>query len=313
MRILFMGTPDYALEILKSLYCSGDNLIVGVVTQPDKPKGRGHKMMPPPVKVFAEENGIPVFQPTYLKDGAFSETLHTLNPDIIIVAAYGKILPKYILDFPPLGCINAHASLLPKYRGAAPIQRALMNGEKKTGVCSMFMEEGLDTGDIIFKEELSILPEDNFETLHDKLCDAAVRIILKTVKSAEKGELPREKQDDSLMTYAEKITKDDRIIDFAKTNEEVFNKIRGLSPFPKAYTRLCDGRVLQITEAHISLASNGKIGEVMSYDSESITVMCGDGAVRIFTAIPEGKSAMKGSDLIRGRYLAVGDILGNED
>ncbi len=309
MRILFMGTPDYALEILKGL-CDTDFEIVGVVTQPDKPKGRGHKMAPPPVKVYAEEKGIPVYQPTTLKDGAFFNNLDMISPDIIIVAAYGKILPKYILDYPKYGCINAHASLLPKYRGAAPIQRAIMNGESETGVCSMYMEEGLDTGDIIYTEKVEILPNDDFLSVHDKLAKAAADVILKTVTKASFGNaLPRTKQDGALMTYAAKITKEDRIIDFERSAVEVHNKIRALSPFPRATAYLPNGQTLQITASTLSDEKCSAAGEVVSFDSEGFTVSCNGGCVKMLTVIPEGKGAMGGADLIRGRKLSVGDIL----
>lgn len=308
LRILFMGTPDYALEILKGLYGT-ENEIIGVVTQPDKPKGRGHKMTEPPVKVFATEFNIPVYQPTTLKDGAFSEELERLSPDMIIVAAYGKILPRYILDYPKFGCINAHASLLPKYRGAAPIQRAIMDGESESGVCSMYMEDGIDTGDVIFTEKVEILPDDDYSALHDKLAKAATNVILRTVGEASRGILPRTKQDESLMIYAAKITKDDRILDFEKSALEVYNKIRALSPFPRAISYMPNGMTLQITSAVLSNEKGEVAGEVISFDSEGFTVSCKDSSIKVLTVIPEGKGNMSGADLIRGRKLSVGDVL----
>lgn len=311
MKILFMGTPDYALEILKKLYDSGDE-IVGVVTQPDKPKGRGYKMIPPPVKVFAIEKDIPVYQPQTLKDGAFRDTLDMLGADMIIVAAYGKILPGYVIDHPPLGCICAHASLLPKYRGAAPIQRAVLEGETKTGVTAMFIDEGIDTGDMIFKEEIDILPEDDFEAVHDKLAAAGAKVILRTVSAAKQGPLPREKQDESLSNYAGKITKEDRVIDFSKSAADVVNKVRGLCPFPRAFTFIPGGNMLQITKAVKSGEKPGVPGEVVSADSEGFTVSCSDGCVKVLSVIPEGKGAMGAADYVRGRKINVGDILGNE-
>ena len=169
MRIVFMGTPDYALECLRAVYNNPNANIVGVLTQPDKPKGRGMKMIAPPVKVFAEEKGIPVYQPTTLKDGVFEDTLRELDPELIIVAAYGKILPKYVLDYPKYGCVNAHASILPRHRGAAPIHRAIMAGDTETGVAAMFMDVGLDTGDVIFTSTTPITEDDDVGTLHDRL------------------------------------------------------------------------------------------------------------------------------------------------
>lgn len=311
MKILFMGTPDFALEILKSLYGT-ENEIVGVVTQPDKPKGRGYKMIPPPVKVFAENNGIPVFQPQTLKDGAFLETLEELSPDMIIVAAYGKILPEYILNFPEFGCICAHASLLPKYRGAAPIQRAIIDGEGQTGVTAMYMDAGIDTGDMIFSEKVDILPDDDFEAVHDKLAAAGSKVILKTVEVASEGALPREKQDDSMATYAEKITREDRVIDFEKSAAEVCNRIRGLCPFPKAYAYLPDGHILQITKAVVTGEKGSVPGEVISSDCEGFTVACGEGSVKVLRVVPEGKGAMGAADFMRGRRISVGDVLKGE-
>ncbi|MBQ4067606.1 MAG: methionyl-tRNA formyltransferase, partial [Clostridia bacterium] len=235
MKVLFMGTPDFARTCLSAIVEEGFE-IVGVVTQPDKPKGRSYKMTPPPVKVYAEEKGLDVYQPVTLKDEAFKEELEALDPDIIIVAAYGKILPPYIINYPKYGCINAHGSVLPKYRGAAPIQRAIMDGERETGITVMYMNEGLDTGDMILVERTPITEEDTFETLHDRLADIGGRTLVEAMKALEAGTARREKQDDSLATYAEKITKDDCIIDFSVLPEKLLCKIRGLSPFPLAVT-----------------------------------------------------------------------------
>lgn len=303
-----MGTPDFALEILKSLYEAGED-IIGVVTQPDKPKGRGYKMIAPPVKVFAQERGIPVYQPETMKNEAFKETLEELDPEMIIVVAYGKILPKYVLDFPKYGCINAHGSILPKYRGAAPIQRAIMEGETLTGVTAMYMDEGLDTGDMIFIEKVEIAEDDNFETVHDKLAVAGSKAILKTVEAAKSQNVPREKQDDSKFTYAAKIEKEDRIVDFSKSALQVHNQIRGLSPFPRAFTYMQDGKLLQITKSRVS-EGNGKAGEVIKADKEGFTVACGSGAVTVLEVIPEGKGKMDASAFVNGRKISVGDILG---
>lgn len=311
MKILFMGTPEFALEILKSLWNAGEN-IIGVVTQPDKPKGRGYKMIPPPVKAFAEEKGISVFQPVTMKDEAFKEELCRLDPDMIIVVAYGKILPSYILNYPKYGCINAHGSILPRYRGAAPIQRAIMEGEKVTGVTSMYMDEGVDTGDMIVVEKVEITKNDNFETLHDKLAAAGSKAILATVEMAKHGEIKRVKQDNSLATHAAKILKEDRVIDFSKSAEKVHNQIRGLSPFPKAFTETADGKILQITASEIA-SGKGKAGEVISASKDGFTVACGEGAVLITEVVPEGKGKMKAGDFVNGRKISVGDFLGQDN
>lgn len=311
MRILFMGTPDFALEILKSICESGED-VVGVVTQPDKPKGRGYAVVPPPVKVYAEEKGIPVFQPQTMKDEAFLPTLSQLDPEMIVVAAYGKILPSYILNYPRHGCICAHGSVLPSLRGAAPIQRAIMEGYSESGVCAMYMDEGIDTGDMIYVEKTEITQEDTFETLHDKLAVCGCKAILRTIEAAKCGCVPREKQDDSTATYAAKITKEDRVIDFSASACQVHNKVRGLYPFPRAFTYLPDGKMLQITCTCVCCdkVSEEKCGTVISVDSEGFQVACGEGVITVRQVIPEGKGKMSGADLVRGRRISVGDVLG---
>jgi len=310
MRILFMGTPDFALAILSRLYEAGEE-IVGVVTQPDKPKGRGYKLIPPVVKVFAEERGIPVYQPTTLKDGAFLGTLEELSPDMIVVAAYGKILPPYIIDYPKYGCINAHASILPKYRGASPIQRAIMDGERESGVTAMYMDEGLDTGDIILVKKIEIDENDDFEVVHNKLAEAGADAITEVVALAKRGTVPRTKQNDAESCYAPKIEKEDRQIDFTRSAEEVHNKIRALSPFPRAYTNLSDGKLLQITASKVVRAEfDGAPGTVVDLGKDGFTVKCADGAILATEVIPEGKGKMSGADLVRGRKVACGDVLG---
>lgn len=305
-----MGTPDFALFSLDALVKSGEE-VVGVVTQPDKPKGRGYTLTPPPVKVYALEHGIEVYQPQTLKDGAFSETLEKLAPEMIVVVAYGKILPKYVLDFPKYGCINIHGSLLPKYRGAAPMQRAIMDGEEVSGVTSMYMAEGLDTGDMLLKEEVAIADDDNFESVHDKLGLAGARVLVKTVEAAKNGTLEPKKQDDSLSTYAAKIEKEECRIDFSIDAKTLHNKIRGLSPFPLAFTTLANGKMLKVVRAHFEKASfSDEYGKVVRADKNGIAVCAKDGLVVIEVATPEGKKAQSAADLVNGRQLLVGDILG---
>ena len=310
MRILFMGTPDFALFSLKELYESGKN-VIGVITQPDKPKGRGYILTPPPVKVYANEKNIPVYQPNTLKSEEFSELLKELDPDLIAVVAYGKILPPTVLDYPKYGCINVHGSLLPKYRGAAPMQRAIIDGCKSTGITTMYMAEGIDTGDMLLKEEVEISENDNFEDIHDRLGALGAKLLIKTVDGLENGTLTRIPQDDSLSTYAEKITKTECLIDFSLPANTVHNKIRGLSPIPLSFTHTKDGKLLKIISSEISDISNhsAKSGEVISLDGGKITVACGVGAVNILRVLPEGKGAMSSADFIRGRKIDVGDRL----
>ena len=307
MRILFMGTPDFAKRNLEALYNNGEN-IVGVVTAPDKPKGRGMVLTPSDVKKFATEKNLTVYQPTTLKDGAFLDTLKELDPELIIVVAYGKILPSYVLDYPKYGCINNHASILPKYRGAAPIQRAIMDGDKETGVSVMKMDIGLDTGDVILVEKVTIEENDNFEIVHDKLAEAGSVALLKTVELLKKGEATYTKQPDTF-TYAEKILKADCLIDFNKSIDEIHNQIRGLSPIPLAYTKTPDGKILKVVKAHkADITPKGENGEVISLD-KSIYVRCENGVIALDVIVPEGKGKMNASDFINGRKISVGDKL----
>jgi len=310
MKVLFMGTPDFAKVCLQAIVEAGHE-IVGVVTQPDKPKGRSYKLTPPPVKVYAEEQGLPVYQPVTLKDEAFKDELCELSPEIIIVAAYGKILPKYIIDYPRYGCINAHGSVLPGYRGAAPIQRAIIDGESETGITVMYMNEGLDTGDMILVEKTPITEEDNFETLHDRLAEIGGRTLVEAMKALENGSAKREKQDDSLATYAEKITKDDCIIDFNTPVEKLLCRIRGLSPFPLAVTKTPDGRLLKIVSAVAAKgASEAAPGTVACVDKDGFEVVCAGGKkIRIKEVLPEGKGRMTAADFVRGRRIEAGDRL----
>ena len=307
MRILFMGTPDFAKVCFETLITS-ENEIVGVVTQPDKPKGRGYTLMPPPVKVSALENGIPVYQPDTLRDEEFAKLLESLDPELIVVVAYGKILPKNVLDYPKYGCINVHGSLLPKYRGAAPIQRALIDGEKTTGITTMYMEEGLDTGDMIEMYEIAIRDDDNFETLHDKLADLGAYALMSTLKVIESGNVKRYKQDDSKSTYAKKIEKNDCLVDFTKSAESVHNLIRGTSPFPLSFAYL-NGKMIKFVSSHLTdKTATQTPGKVVSLDKGVIYVSCGDGVIGIDSVLPEGKGRMKSSDFINGRKIAENDV-----
>lgn len=313
MRILFMGTPDFAVPTLRALYESGEE-IIGVVTQPDKPRGRGYVMTPPPVKVYAEEKGLPVFQPQTLRDGSFDGTLTELAPELIVVVAYGKLLPKTVLEAPPYGCINVHGSLLPALRGAAPMQRAIIDGLDVTGVTTMYMAEGMDTGDMLLRTEVPITEEDDFGTIHDKMAAAGAALLLDTVAALKDGSLRRIPQDDALATHAAKIEKADCLLDFDRPVKAVFDRVRGLSPAPLAFTHTPDGKLLKVVSARRGSTTPPDCppGSVLSLDGSSgggIEVACADGSLWLTRVVPEGKSAMAAADYLRGRRLTVGDIL----
>ncbi len=310
MKILFMGTPDFALESLKALCENGEN-VIGVVTQPDKPKGRGYELMPPPVKVYAEEKNIPVYQPRTLRGEEFEALLREIDPDMIVVVAFGKILPENVINYPRLGCINVHGSLLPKYRGAAPMQRAIIDGERVTGITTMYMDAGLDTGDMIMKRRVEIGENDNFEDVHDALAECGASLLLETVDAIKNGTAVREKQNDSEMTYAAKIEKSDCLLDFTMSAEALHNLIRGLSPIPLSFTHTPDGKLLKILSARVfeGIAPTEAVpGQVISLE-DGIAVKCGEGAIELLRVLPEGKGRMAASDFIRGRRISVGDIL----
>lgn len=310
MRVLFMGTPDFAAECLRAVYTKSGVTVVGAVSQPDKPKGRGMKLIPTPVKQYAESVGIPVYQPATLKDGAFQAELAALDPELIIVAAYGKLLPNYVITYPKYGCVNAHGSLLPKYRGASPIQRALIDGESVTGITAMYMADGIDTGDMILKKTTEISESDDFGTLHDRLAVLGGEAMCDVIDCINAGFVPREKQNDSEATYAPKILKEDTVIDFSRPANELFNLVRGLSPSPLAVTHTPDGRLLKLTSAVVSDISSGAVpGTVVSLDNGAVTVACGTGCISITGVVPEGKSRMPADAYIRGRKIAVGDVL----
>ena len=308
MKLLFMGTPDFARSILETL-CNSHHTVDAVVTQQDKPRGRGHVMLPPPVKECALEKGLPVFQPLSLKNGELEEVLNEYAPDAIIVAAYGKILPKYILEYPKFGCINVHASLLPEYRGAAPIQRAIIDGKKETGVTIMKMEEGLDTGDMYLASGFEITDSDDYGTVHDKLTEVGGAALLEVLDRLEIDTATAEKQDDALATYAAKIEKADTFVDFTMTARQVFNKIRAMSPAPLTSVKLGELPIKLVSAKIVSEdSSNGDTpaGTVTSL-SAGIEVACGSGKIMITALTPAGKNKMSAADFIRGRKINVGD------
>ena len=308
MKILFMGTPDFASESLRALIKS-ENEIVGVVSQPDRPKGRGHKLVPTDVKVTAEEAGLAVYQPESLKNEAFLPTLEELNPDIIVVAAYGRILPEYILNYPRYGCINVHASLLPKYRGAAPIQRAVLNGDDETGVCIMKMEKGLDTGDIISVKSTAIGEYETSGELFDRLAKIGGDLLVRTIKDIETGNAVYTKQDDEKSTYAEKITKETACIDWEKSSTEISKQICAMNPFPGAYTTYM-GDTLKIYEAE-KTEGEGKPGQILGIEKKKgLKVACKNGAIFIKTVQFAGLKRMNIEDYARGHKIETDIILG---
>ena len=309
MKIIFMGTPEISKECLRALIEDGKE-IIAVITGEDKPRGRGNVMTPTPTKALAMEYGIPVYTPKTLRDGAFLDTLEELSPDLIVVVAYGKILPKEVIDFPKFGCINLHVSLLPKYRGAAPMQRAIMEGEKETGVTVMYMDEGLDTGDIVSTERFEITENDDFETIHDRSAEIGSKLLSKTIDDIFMGRSTRKKQDDSLATYAKKIEKEDARIDFTLDAAVASARIRGVTPIPGAFAYL-NGKMLKISRVSLSDKS-GECGEVVDIDGVgegSFTVAFAKGALTVRAVIPEGKGKMSAGDFIRGRKIKLGDKL----
>ena len=297
MKIVFMGTPDFAVPCFEALVKSEYD-IIGVFTNPDKKKGRGYAVSMPPVKETALLNGVKVFQPKTLRSDESYEILKELAPDLIVVVAYGKILPKNILELPPMGCINVHGSLLPKYRGAAPIQWSIINGEEITGITTMYMNEGLDTGDMLLQEEVSIGENETSGELFDRLCKVGSELLIKTIKGIEKGSIKRVKQRDEEATYAPMLTKEISRIDWTKNARDIHNLVRGLNPWPKAFTML-DGKVLKIYKTNVLQNVIGKPGEIKSLDP--FIVCCGDGnAIKILELQFDSRKRMRAEDFFRG-------------
>lgn len=309
MRIIFMGTPEFAVQVLEAIVKAGHE-IVGVYTQPDKPKGRGKSMQYTPVKEKALEYSIPVFQPEQVRQPEVVEEMKKLKPEVIVVVAFGQILPETILNLPPLGCINVHASLLPKYRGAAPIQRVIIDGEKESGVTTMYMAKGLDTGDMIEKMVVPIDPKETGGTYHDKLAAAGAQLCLSTLQKLADGTAPRIPQDDELSCYAHMLNKSMGELDFQKPAEELERLIRGLNPWPSAYTRL-EGKTLKIYEADvIEEEGTAEPGTVTAVDKKSFTVQCNPGALRITSLQLEGKKRMETAAFLLGYRITTGMQLG---
>lgn len=300
MKVVFMGTPDFAVSSLARLLEDGYE-VVGVFTQPDKP-GNRKKMTPPPVKVFAEEKGLPVYQPTTLKDGAALELLRELQPELIVVAAYGKLLPEAILNFPKLGCINVHSSILPKYRGAAPINHAILDGEEETGVTIMYMEKGLDTGDIIRVGKTAISPDEDAQELTARLALLGAETLSEAIPTLIDGTAKPQKQDDSASCYASMLSREMSPIDWTRSAKEIRNQIRGLIPWPCATTEV-DGVKVKVFRAEFGNTA-AKVPGSMWAVKKGLEVACGDGQTLVLTELQgEGGKRMAAADYLRGHPL----------
>lgn len=308
MRVIFMGTPDFAVPSLEALLTKHE--VVLVVTQPDKPKGRGKKMVPTPVKACALEHGIPVLQPEKVKEPEFVEQLRSYEPDLIAVTAFGQILSEPILEMPKYGCINVHGSLLPKYRGAAPMQWSIIDGEKVTGITTMYMAKGLDSGDMLLKAEVEITDEDTFATIHDKMAVTGANLLLDTLDQLEAGTLERIPQDHDAATYAPMITKETGHIDWSKNRQDIINLIRGLNPAPAAYT-IYEEEVLKIFGAVISdvQADGAANGEIVAVVKKGFVVKCGDGCLLITEVQARGGKRMMADAYLRGHAMKEGILL----
>lgn len=311
MRIVFMGTPDFAVASLKALAERGTDEIVGVFTQPDRPKGRGQKMLMTPVKEYALERGFEVYQPQRVKTPEVIGLLQGLAPDLIVVAAFGQFLPKEILEMPKYGCINVHASLLPKYRGAAPIHYAILNGETESGVTIMQMDIGMDTGDMLTKVKVAITPEMTMGELHDELKEQGGALLLETIEKIKRGEITPVKQNNDEATYAHLLTREMEIIDWSLPAEQIHNKIRAFNPAPGNVTTLPDGKKLKIWRAQLAEGS-GAPGKVLEVLKTGFKVACGSGALLVTEVQPESKKRMQASVFCNGRGINAGDILGVE-
>ena len=307
MRIVFMGTPDFSVPTLEQLI--RNHQVVGVVTQPDKRKGRGKAMAFPPVKEKALEYDIPVYQPVKVREPEFIEELKKMNPDIIVVVAFGQILPEEILNLPPYGCVNVHASLLPKYRGAAPIQWAVIDGEKETGVTTMYMAKGLDTGDMLDKVVVPIDPKETGESLHDKLSEAGGRLILETLTKLENGTAVRIPQNDAESCYAKMLTKELGEIDWNQSAAAIERLIRGLNSWPSAYTHL-DGKTLKIWDADVEEGqADMAVGTVTEVKKDCFYVQTGDGRLKINEIQLQGKKRMAVQAFLLGYKIVKGTVL----
>lgn len=300
LNIVFAGTPEFAAEHLKALLSSNHN-VVAVYTQPDRPAGRGRKLTPSPVKTVAVDAEIPVYQPTSLKSADAQTELAAIGADILVVVAYGLLLPQAVLDTPRLGCINVHASLLPRWRGAAPIHRALLAGDARTGVTIMQMDIGLDTGAMLLKAECAIEPTDTSAVLHDRLIELGRPALIEALDGLEAGTLSGEQQDDALATYATKLSKAEGELDWHRSAAELDRQIRGLTPWPGSYTRW-NGDTLKVQQACLlDDTSQSEPGQILAISDAGLDVACGDGVLRLERIQLPGKKAMTVADVLRAR------------
>lgn len=301
LRTIFMGTPDFSVPCLARL--SEISEVAGVVTQPDKKRGRGQKLTPSPVKAFAQAHGWHVYQPQRIREEYFVTELEKLAPELIVVVAFGQILPQRILDIPTMGCINVHASLLPRYRGAAPIQRCLMAGEPRTGVTTMFMDAGLDTGDILLQEEVEIDADMTMEVLHDRLSVIGADLLIKTITALIDGTVSRIKQDDSMSCYAEMLTKETGKLDWKNPAAELHNLVRAMDSWPGAYAQL-EGKTYKIWRTRVLAGETGwKPGEVIRRTEQGLAVATGTGVIEILELQAPGKKRMSAADYLRGHAI----------
>ena len=308
MRIVFMGTPDFAAAILESLMGSRHE-VAAVVTQPDRPKGRGNNVQFPPVKELALASGIPVLQPEKLGDPGVFEALSDYRPDLIAVAAYGQFVPKQIRKLPRYGCINVHASLLPKYRGAAPIQWCVINGEKVSGVTTMYMTRGIDKGDMLLKREVELSPKETGDSLHDKLKVLGGPLLLETIDELEAGTAVRTPQNEEESCYAPMLEKSMGKLDFSLPADRLERLVRGLTSWPGAFTTL-SGRTVKIWECDVCPEISGTPGTVVYTDRKKLIIACGEGSLSIKTIQPEGKKRMPVDDYLRGYPVEKGEVAG---
>lgn len=310
MRIVFMGTPDFAVGSLQALCESGKHEILAVVTQPDRPKGRGNKLLQTPVKEYAMAQGLTVYQPQKVKTPEFVELLHELQPELIVVAAFGQFLSKEILELPKYGCINVHASLLPKYRGAAPIQYAITKGEKESGVTIMQMDIGMDTGAMLDKVVVPIAENTTMGELHDALREQGAALLLQVIDKIATGTAVAEPQDDAQATYATLLDRSMEHIDWSKTAQEVHNLIRGFNPAPSTFTKLPNGKSLKIWGSKMTdKSSAAAAGTVIETGKHSFFVACGEGVLEITEVQPESKKRMPAQVFLNGRGVQEGDLL----
>ena len=312
LRIVFMGTAELACASLRALANEPGFEVAGAITQPDRPVGRELKLRPPAVKELATASGIPVLQPEKARDPAFLEQLRALKPDLIVVAAYGQILPKAILDLPRLGCINVHTSLLPKYRGAAPIQWAILNDDAQTGVTIMKVAPALDSGDILSQSTTPIFPEDNAQTLHDRLAQMGAQLLIATIHDLCAGKITPRPQIESEATHVRKISKEDGRLDWSLSSRTLWNRVRAFTPWPGAFTFQAaepKPRFLKIWQAHAESNFTGQPGVVLRANKEGIVVACGSGALRILTIQREGGRRLPASEFLQGNPVKAGELL----